>query len=106
MKQFQHIDVSRTQSLLADPTQEVRVVDIRDPQSFANGHIQGSIQLTNDNLREFLDETDEDQAVVVVCYHGISSQQAAQYLVEQGLNQVYSLDGGYQAWGQAQYAAG
>jgi thiosulfate sulfurtransferase len=35
---------------------------------------------------------------VVCCYHGISSQQAAQFLVSQDFTDVYSLDGGFTQW--------
>ncbi|GLS83534.1 thiosulfate sulfurtransferase GlpE [Paraferrimonas haliotis] len=99
MTSFQRISVIQASELLEK--QAAKVLDIRDPQSFSQGHIPGSLPLNNDNVQQILDETEEDETVIVVCYHGISSQQAAQYLVEQGLNQVYSLDGGYQAWGQA-----
>ena len=30
--------------------------------------------------------------------HGNSSQPAAQFLYEKGFEQVYSLDGGFEAW--------
>ncbi len=33
-----------------------------------------------------------------MCYHGISSQGAAQYLINQGFDAVYSVDGGFEAW--------
>ncbi|MGL5628515.1 MAG: rhodanese-like domain-containing protein, partial [Plesiomonas shigelloides] len=36
--------------------------------------------------------------VIVMCYHGNSSQGAAQYLVNQGFDEVYSLNGGFEAW--------
>jgi thiosulfate sulfurtransferase len=36
--------------------------------------------------------------VVVCCYHGNSSQSAAQFLVEQGFTEVYSLNGGFEQW--------
>jgi len=39
---------------------------------------------------------------VVCCYHGISSQQAAQFLISQDFTEVYSLDGGFTDW-QLQY---
>jgi len=35
---------------------------------------------------------------VVVCYHGNSSQQAAQFFAGEGFNDVYSMDGGFEAW--------
>ncbi|MCI2282557.1 thiosulfate sulfurtransferase GlpE [Colwellia sp. MSW7] len=78
------------------------VVDIRDETSFANGRISNALHLTNENLADFLREADPDVPVVVCCYHGHSSQQAAQFLVSQDFTQVYSLDGGFTQW-QLQY---
>ncbi|PYE31560.1 thiosulfate sulfurtransferase [Idiomarina fontislapidosi] len=73
-------------------------VDIRDPQSFHAGHIPTAQPLNNDNISEFLANTDKDAQVIVVCYHGISSQQAALVLEAQGLTHVSSMDGGFTAW--------
>lgn len=74
------------------------VVDIRDPNSFKSGHIPGAIELTNETLPDFMREADLDAPVVVCCYHGHSSQQAAQYLISQDFTDVYSLDGGFTQW--------
>ena len=74
------------------------VVDIRDAGSFANGRISGAIHLTNENISDFIREADPDAAVVVCCFHGISSQQAAQFLVSQDFTDVYSLEGGFTQW--------
>lgn len=78
------------------------VVDIRDATSFANGRIIDAVHLTNENIADFLRDADPDEPVVVCCYHGHSSQQAAQFLVSQDFTQVYSLDGGFTQW-QLQY---
>ena len=43
-------------------------------------------------------EKDYEQPIVVVCYHGVSSQGAANYLIEQGFEDVYSMDGGFTQW--------
>jgi len=74
------------------------VVDIRDAGSFSTGAIKGSQPLTNDNVQTFVEQTDKQLPVVVCCYHGNSSQSAAQFLVEQGFSDVYSLQGGYELW--------
>lgn len=96
MAHFQHIDiVSAKQRLEAG---DVVLVDIRDPQSYASAHIEDAIHLSNDNVQRFMDETPLTTAVIVCCYHGNSSQQAAQFLVQQGYTEVYSLDGGFEAW--------
>ncbi|NOI31953.1 thiosulfate sulfurtransferase GlpE [Vibrio coralliilyticus] len=100
MDQFQHIDVAGAQALLEQG--DARLVDIRDPQSFAVAHPEAAFHLTNDTITKFMDEVEFEQPVLVMCYHGISSQGAAQYLVNQGYEQVYSVDGGFEAWQRAQ----
>jgi thiosulfate sulfurtransferase len=74
------------------------VVDIRDPQTFALNHITDSTHLDNHSLHGFITAADLDKPVVVVCYHGNSSQSAAAYLVSQGFSDVYSMDGGFELW--------
>nr|WP_274620299.1 thiosulfate sulfurtransferase GlpE [Colwellia maritima] len=97
---FKHMQVVDLHDVLNDNTHVV--VDIRDETSFANGRISNALHLTNENLADFLREADPDVPVVVCCYHGHSSQQAAQFLVSQDFTQVYSLDGGFTQW-QLQY---
>jgi thiosulfate sulfurtransferase len=38
----------------------------------------------------------------VVCYHGHSSQGAAQFMLQQGFAEVYSMDGGFTEWAKVQ----
>nr|WP_136252778.1 thiosulfate sulfurtransferase GlpE [Ningiella ruwaisensis] len=96
MEQFEHISPEQTKQRLDKG--EIKVVDIRDEQSFAKGHIPGAFHLTNGSITQFMQENDFDMPVVVCCYHGISSQQAAQYMLHQGFEEVYSMDGGFEAW--------
>ena len=99
---YKHISAAQTFELLND--ESVVIADIRDPNSFANGHIPGSVHLSNSNIGEFMIEKDYEQPIIIVCYHGISSQGAAGYLAEQGFDDVYSMDGGFEAWA-TQYPA-
>ncbi|MHA6495508.1 thiosulfate sulfurtransferase GlpE [Pseudomonas borbori] len=95
MSEFKRIVPLQAQTLRA---QGAVVVDIRDAQSFANGHISGSLHLDNHSLHDFIRQADLDQPLIVACYHGNSSQSAAAYLVGQGFADVYSLDGGFELW--------
>ncbi|WP_290524409.1 thiosulfate sulfurtransferase GlpE [Alcanivorax sp.] len=72
-------------------------VDIRDPHSFAAGHLRGAVHLSNANVDQFLADSDKARPLVVYCYHGNSSQGAADFLTEQGF-QAVSLDGGYEVF--------
>ncbi|WP_263261141.1 thiosulfate sulfurtransferase GlpE [Pseudomonas sp. RIT-PI-S] len=97
MSEFKRIAPQQAQSLRE---QGAVVVDIRDPQTFANAHISQSRHLDNVSLHDFITQADLDAPLVVVCYHGNSSQAAAAYLASQGFSDVYSLDGGFELWRQ------
>ncbi|OUS28480.1 thiosulfate sulfurtransferase [Gammaproteobacteria bacterium 45_16_T64] len=99
---FQHISVQDFKAL--KESQPVSVVDIRDKASFLAGHIQDAIHLHQDNLDEVLLTLDMDHPLVVCCYHGNSSQSAADFLNERGFDTTYSLAGGYTAWSAEQGA--
>ncbi len=96
METFAHISVQQTLEKIASGS--VKIVDIRDEQSFSQGHIPDSYHLTSGSLTQFMQDNEFDTPVIVCCYHGHSSQQAAQYLIHQGFEEVYSLDGGFEAW--------
>ena len=76
----------------------VTIVDIRDRQSFEIDHMQDAQHITGNNAKDFINKTNKDQPLLVYCYHGNSSQVAAEYFSENGFNQVYSLDGGFDVW--------
>ena len=95
MSEFKRIAPEQAQALRE---QGAVVVDIRDPQSFANGHISGSSHLDNHSLADFIAKADFDHPLIVTCYHGNSSQSAAAYFIQQGFSDVYSLDGGFELW--------
>lgn len=99
MDHFLHIDVNAAQAMMEQ--KQAHLVDIRDPQSFQLAHAKNAYHLTNQSMVQFMEQAEFDQLILVMCYHGISSQGAAQYLVNQGFEEVYSVDGGFEAWHRA-----
>jgi len=95
MDQFRCIDAPEALSLLENGA---AVADIRDPESYAQGHMPGAVNVNNENLQDFIAAADMDKPLLVCCYHGISSQSAAQYLAHQGFDEVYSVNGGFEGW--------
>lgn len=73
-------------------------LDIRDPMSFANGHIEGAFHLNNDSINPFLANTPKETPLVIYCHHGHSSLSAVELLKDQGFNVVQSLHGGFELW--------
>lgn len=96
MMSYQVIAANQVTSLLEHP--EVVVLDMRDSQAYLNGHIGHAIQATEDHVMKVIEDQDAESPVLVYCYHGISSRKMAEYLSEQGLNHVFSLEGGWGAW--------
>jgi len=78
--------------------EDVTIVDIRDEQSYVQGHIAGAVILNRDNLTDFITNTDKEKPVICYCFHGVSSQDAAAFLQEQGFMNVHSMEGGFELW--------
>lgn len=95
---FKQISIDDAKALL--DTGAVTVADIRDASAYQSGSITGSINIQQDTVETFLVDTDKSLPLIVCCYHGHSSQNAAEYFSEQGFDDVYSLEGGYEAWRQ------
>ncbi len=83
-------------------TEQALLVDIRDPMRFQYSHPKGAFHLTNQSYGKLLDDYDYDHPILVSCYHGISSRNTAQFLVEQGFERVYSVKGGFEGWVRAE----
>jgi thiosulfate sulfurtransferase len=98
---FQHLSVEELKTMLDE--QAVVLLDTRDEASYQAGHIDGAQRLDDRSVSRIVNDTEKSSTVVVVCYHGHSSQGAANYLVEQGFSNVYSLDGGYTAWASSRH---
>jgi thiosulfate/3-mercaptopyruvate sulfurtransferase len=85
------------------------VIDVRDAGAYRNGHIPGALLFSDLNPMELRRTVPRDRALLVYCYHGIASQDVAQMFADFGFGEVYSLDGGFEAWlgdnGAAQPAA-
>ena len=94
---FTRISPQEAQDLITQS--QAQVVDIRDPQAFSAGHIPGAVLLNNDNLQHYVDSADLEKPLLVCCYHGNSSQGAADFLnSDKGFAKTYSIDGGFEAW--------
>jgi rhodanese-related sulfurtransferase len=80
----------------------VHLVDVRQPEEYAICRLAGSqlIPLGELHHRGGEVEPPTGAAVVVYCHHGVRSITGAAILGQQGLENVYSLAGGIDAWSQ------
>jgi rhodanese-related sulfurtransferase len=76
----------------------VFLLDVREPNEFHYAQIANSVLIPLNQLPQRLAELDANQDIVVICHHGMRSQQAANYLASSGFTQVANLVGGIDAW--------
>jgi len=93
---FQRIDVTQAQAIMDKGG--ALVLDVRDADSYHRGHIEGSQLATKENFNGFVATAPKDKPLIICCYHGNSSQAYAKHFADNGFADVYSLDGGYEAW--------
>ena len=74
------------------------VVDVREPDEYAAGHIPGALSLPQADLASRLDELPRDRPLLLVCQTGVRSMRAARFLAQAGYPDVASVRGGTVAW--------
>jgi rhodanese-related sulfurtransferase len=88
------------QDLIRLMNQGALVLDIRKPEEFAAGHVNGAKHLSSeqiltagDTFRRF-----KEKPVVVYCESGSLAAAAVRQLNTQGFTKAFSLRGGFAAW--------
>jgi rhodanese-related sulfurtransferase len=76
-----------------------KVVDVRDADSFAKGHIVDSLNIAATDLSGDLPpKLKKAQTVLLVCDSGARSGQVVNTLRKNGVETVFNLQGGLGAW--------
>jgi hydroxyacylglutathione hydrolase len=74
------------------------VVDVRTPQEWTQGHIEGAINMPLSRLREHAAELPAERSIVVHCATGYRSAIACSVLELDGVERVADLVGGLAGW--------
>lgn len=79
------------------------MLDVRPEKEFAEGHILNAVNIPMDKLTEQNKELmkHRERPLILCCRMGTDSVRAARLLKQQGIEQLYSLKGGLQAWRSA-----
>lgn len=75
------------------------IVDVREPELFAEGHIPGAINRPWPDVKATAAaELSKDHAIVLVCHGGPMGDELADILVAAGFTGVRNLEGGMRKW--------
>ncbi|NCN05972.1 MAG: FAD-dependent oxidoreductase [Spirochaetales bacterium] len=77
---------------------EILLLDVRTPEEYALGSIEGALNIPTYELRNRLDEIDKNKSIVVFCGVGLRAYQAERVLRQSGFEDVFNLSGGYKTY--------
>jgi rhodanese-related sulfurtransferase len=77
---------------------EVHVLDVREQYEYDEKHIPNVTLLPMSEIQSRLDEIPTDKKVIVTCRSGNRSGQVANFLLQNGFEDVHNMQGGIIAW--------
>lgn len=93
-------EVDVAQAVEAMRSGSVVVVDVREPDEYRQGHLEGALNIPRGVAEMGVPQAVSDRAARILCYcaAGNRSALAADSLRQMGYENVESLNGGFQAW--------
>ncbi|MFZ3071780.1 MAG: rhodanese-like domain-containing protein [Thermodesulfobacteriota bacterium] len=77
----------------------LKIVDVREPELFNEGHIPGAINIPYDDAeKRVLKELKKDETIAFVCHGGPMGDELAEILINNNYKKVYNLTGGMRKW--------
>ena len=74
------------------------MLDVRSPDEFALGNIEGATNIAHTDLRNRLADVPKDKEIVINCAIGLRGYLAERTLRQNGFTKVYNLTGGFKTW--------
>jgi len=89
-----------SQDLIRLMNQGALVLDIRKPDEFAQGHVNGAKHLPSDQILTASEtfKRFKDKPLVVYCDSGSLASAAVRQLNQQGFSKAFTLRGGFSGW--------
>jgi len=79
-------------------TNDFVLIDVREPWELNVCAIQGATSIPMRAIPARYPELSKDAELVLMCHHGVRSQQVAYFLERQGFTRLNNLAGGIAAW--------
>ena len=76
------------------------IIDVRTPQEFSEGHIDGAININyfDNNFLDQIAKYEKNEPLFIYCKSGNRSGKASKKIIGLGYKQVYDLEGGILNW--------
>ena len=96
---YNKIDSTKTVELVGE-TKKTLVIDVRDADAYAKGHLANAVNIPFDEFEGKISDLEgyKDQTIVLICNTGNKSGKAAQMLVDKGFTKVYNAEDGMEEY--------
>jgi len=96
--EIERINTQELEQRLSQAPEDTIFIDVREPEEYASGHIEGMINMPLSSFSETYSQLPKDKEIVIICRSGNRSMQAAQLLREKGYTRIVNVDGGMLDW--------
>lgn len=86
-----------------DAGDDIMVLDIRSEAEVAQGVLPNSAHLAMHMIPLRMQDFPRDKDIVLYCRSGARSYHACNFLIQQGIDNVYNLHGGIISWARSGY---
>jgi NADPH-dependent 2,4-dienoyl-CoA reductase/sulfur reductase-like enzyme/peroxiredoxin family protein/rhodanese-related sulfurtransferase/TusA-related sulfurtransferase len=90
--------MTSVEEFLSLDKENIFILDVRTKDEYDLGHIEGSVNIPVDEIRQNLNKIPRDKKIVVYCGVGLRGYIACRVLYQNGFNEVYNLSGGYKMY--------
>jgi adenylyltransferase/sulfurtransferase len=76
----------------------IKVIDVREKWEHNIARMNGTELVPMNTFTEHYKNLDMTRKIVVFCHHGSRSYSVCQFMIQNGFENVYNLEGGINAW--------
>jgi rhodanese-related sulfurtransferase len=99
------IDVEQLAKLIADRSESLQLIDVRENREVEIAAIDGFTVLPLSEFTQWseviCDRLDPSAETIVICHHGMRSAQMCQWLMTKGFVNVFNVIGGIDAYSRS-----
>ena len=96
------VSVQQAAELQGDGDGGALIVDVREPNEFAQARVEGAVLLPLGYLNTRFSELPRDRQLLMLCRTGSRSANATRFLNQQGYENAFNVSGGIVAWYNAE----
>lgn len=95
------VDVGEAERRLREDPARPVLLDVREPNEFAEVRAPGALLLPTSTFTEHVDELPSGRPLMVICRTGVRSAAVTGFLARSGRDDVVNVAGGMEAWERA-----